>query len=263
MDDSTSWRARFSSWLKIEGPWVGYVVIAIALCTAVVVGAAFGHIDGKDVVGWAFPLIGTFLGAFLAFRFQEVKDRRAEMKGQIESVNKTLLTLASQYNHLFNYNSNVLIQHKHPMARISNFQATGLGDRFDARIVTEDLVFLAYRGEANLLMELSVEQGRFDSAREVVALRCELMIKEIFPLVEKHGLLGQMITSEQLEAAFGERLFGTLVTATEQVYAHVPSTVESLLQASNKLHAAAKRLFPGMQFIKVAPPVAAVESVAP
>jgi hypothetical protein len=258
VDDNTNWQARFSSWLKIEGPWIGYVVIAIALSAAVVVGVAFGHIDGKDVVGWAFPLIGTFLGAFLAFRIQEVKDRRAELRGQIEVVNKTLLTLASQYNHLFNYNRNVLIQHEHPMERIISLQATGLGDRFDARIVTEDLVFLAYRGEANLLMELSVEQGRFDSAREVVALRCELMVKEIFPLVEQHGLLGQMITMAQLEAAFGERLFGTLVTATEQVYAHVPSTVESILQASNKLHAAAKRLFPGVQFIKVTPPADAI-----
>lgn len=100
-----------------------------------------------------------------------------------------------------------------------------------------------------------MEQGRFDSSREVVALRCELMTKEIFPLVQQHGLQGRMITQEQLKTAFGERLYGTLMTATAQVYAHVPSTVASLLQASNKLHNAAERLFPGMKFIRVAPPV--------
>jgi hypothetical protein len=57
----------------------------------------------KDVAGWFFTILSTFIGAFFAFRLQEVKDRAKEHDRQINEVNKALLALASQYNELSNY----------------------------------------------------------------------------------------------------------------------------------------------------------------
>ncbi|WP_266183196.1 hypothetical protein [Dyella humicola] len=254
MDAKVSRWEKAKSWLAIEGPWLGYLCLIVLLFAGILLAALHGHIDSKDVVGWLFPLIGTFLGAFLAFRFQELKDRRAEQRRQIDAVNRTLLTIGAQFNHLYAYERGVLAQFVGAGERMLNLPATGLGDSFDVRLATEDLVFLAYQGHAQLLMDLTIEQGRFDCAREVVAARCEMMVQEIQPLIEQHNLNGRMVSSDEVKAAFGERMFGALETATNQVYFHITSTAESLLSTSDKLHAAAKKMFPGVRFMKVSKP---------
>lgn len=256
MDGDALWWQKAKAWLRIEGPWLGYLLLALFLLAAILLAAAFGHIDGKAVVGWLFPLIGTFLGAFLAFRFQELNDRRAEQRRQISAINRTLLAIAAQFNHLFAYERGVLAHFVEKGERMLNLPASGLGSRFDDRLIIEDLTFLADHGHAQLLMDLSVEQGRFDCAREVVAARCEMMVNVIQPLIEKHGLNRRVVSSDEVMAVFGERIFGALETATDQVYFHVPSTIESLLATSGMLHAAAKKMFPGVSFMKVSKPPA-------
>ncbi|MBB6189314.1 hypothetical protein [Rhodanobacter sp. MP7CTX1] len=213
-------------------------------------------VEGKDVAGWLFPILSTFVGAFLVFRLQEGKDRKKERDQQINEVNRALLTLATQYNHLSNYERNLLSLYTSRVARLIGLSAIGLGTRFDARIETEKLMFLTYSGQAKLLGELSVEQERFDSCREVVAARCQLLLGEVHHLIEKAGINGQPRSEEILRKALGERVFGSLDSASEQVYYHVPATVKSLLEASKRLHALAEIMFPEATFIAVIPPKA-------
>lgn len=47
-------------------------------------------------------------------------------------------------------------------------------------------------------------------------------------------------------------MFGALETATEQIYMHVPLTVDSLKDLINEVHGAAKSIYPERTFVKIA-----------
>jgi hypothetical protein len=131
-----------------------------------------------------------------------------------------------------------------------NLPAEKNGERFDARQRIEELAFLVDRGEANLILTVDVEQGRFDGCCEAITERCRILVVGVQPLVEQHGLNGRRLDPAVLEQVLGERIFGALRTITEQVYYHVDSSVESLVIAIEQLHVAAKRIHPNRQFLK-------------
>lgn len=243
-----------TEWYNRDGAWLGYFVVVIAVLATVLICIELGSVGPKDLASWLFPLFGTYIGAFLAFRLQERKEQAAQRQAKVDELNKALLALSMQYNHLVNFEQNVLVKYVAPMERLLGLPAESLGSSLDARVNAEKLVFLMHSGEVNLILELSVEQGRYDACLDVVATRCDLLVREVHPLIERKGLVGKPVDEQILMDAFGERIFGSLVTATDQVYQHVTSTVESLLAMARRLHSVAKKIFPDEKFILVGPP---------
>lgn len=232
--------------------WFAYFVIVLATAALVAIALVVDTVSAKDLATWFVPLFGTYIGAYLAFRLQERKDIQIKKRVQIDAINRCLLTLVAQYNHLLNYQKHSLdkFDHEDPATPL-NLPAERLGV-LDSRIKAEELAFLIFHGDENLVLEIAVEQGRFDACVEVISARCAFMVDEIQPLIEKHEMRGKAVSEDELERLFGERKYGTLLTMTDQVYFHVPSTVQSLKNASRRLHSLAKQMFPDERFIFLA-----------
>lgn len=236
------------NWLKSELPI--YLILIFLICLGVLFLTLTHDIAPKDIGTGLLALFGTFIGAFLAFRLQLLKDANIEELNQVDALNRALIVLCTQFNHLASTQF-TLDHYKSKIDRILNLPAER--DSFDQRQKVEELAFLIARGKANLILQVSIEQGRFDAARQAIAERSRVLVDVVQPLLEKHDMNHQLVTEDALKEAFGERIYGTLETATNEVYWHVPETVKSLLTTINDLHAAAKLLYPNRTFVKVEP----------
>jgi hypothetical protein len=236
------------NWLKNELPI--YFILIVLICLGVLLLILTHDIATKDIGTGLLALFGTFIGAFLAFRLQLLKDASIEEKNQVDALNRALIVLCTQFNHLASTQV-MLDRYKSKIDRMFNLPAER--DAFDQRQQVEQLAFLIACGKANQILQISIEQARFDAARQAIAERSRVLVDLVQPLLEKHDLNHQANSEDVLEKALGQRIYGTLETATNEVYWHVPETVKSLLAMIDDLHATAKKLYPKRKFVKVEP----------
>ena len=215
----------------------------------------FGEATPKDLAAWLIPVIGTYLGAAYgasyAFKLQEGKDDESEKRVQVDALNRALMVMCFQYNDIAatwtemrKFNNGELVR----MLTLPAFKSP----QFDYRQNVLELAFLMENNDPNLLLEIAIEQGRFDSCIESMKIRAEYFVKKVEPLIEKYGIRSKNVISEQLVFdAFGERVYGTLRNNTNALYEQVEQSERTLFETLCKLHVAAKRSFPSTRFFKV------------
>lgn len=237
-------------WRKRELPLFTAVALLVLL---VVVDLSITHeLTAKDIGAAFLSLLGTFIGAFLAFRLQKVKDAELEENSRVDAINRALIVMIFQYNHLATTNR-TLDQYQGKLPRMINLPPERDADQFDLRQNVETLAFFANVGHANLIMQIAIEQGRFDAARQALNERCRILVDEVQPAMERHDLNNRPFSENVLREAFGDRLFGALETATNEVYRHVPLTLESLTELIDEVHGVAKQLYPHRIILKMIP----------
>lgn len=78
----------------------GYLVLMVLILALTADFLSSGTLSMKDVGAGLLSLVGTYVGAFLAFRVQAVKDRKTAVDAEVVAVNRALLVMCVQYNHL-------------------------------------------------------------------------------------------------------------------------------------------------------------------
>jgi len=226
------------------------IYAAIVLLAIALIGGAFylDKLELKDVGTGLLALLGTLLGATLAFRLNEDKESKREVVAQRTALNRALFVLARQTNAV-RLIARELEPFKTPFDRAFNFPAAKVAPYQDLVHRFEDLEFLLDTSDVNVVMRLTVEQERFHQMLETLRIRNEFYVSEVQPAIARHDLNGKDADVKSVAELFGARLFGTATNQAVILWDHVESSLKTIPEMHEELRAVAKRLYPKHNFV--------------
>ena len=227
------------------------VLVAVAAIDSVLSGA----VTAKDLAILLVPVFGTYLaasyGASYAFKLQAGKEAVLAERSEVDALNRALMVLCLQYNEIAVTWKTMLEVGEEELVRMLNLPGYK-APQFDYRQNVVDLAFLMRFGDAHLILEISIEQGRFDACMASMEVRSKFFVETVEPLIAKFGTRKQALLSEQqVFKWFGELVYLTLRSMTNALYAHVGESEASLFSTIEKLHRTAKTCFPNEKFFRV------------
>lgn len=196
-------------------------------------------------------LFAAFFGSFSAFYLNTRKENHKEIQDNISSLNSALFVTIRQINSIMVLNKAIEPLEKDPL-RFLNLPAMYASDNSDLKIELNRLEFLL-KDHPNLLLDLSVEQGRFESAIKITNMRAEFHHNDLQKALNDAGFNVANPTLPQLVQAVGPRVTGTTIKLTDGMYEQLNLCVESLLEVHEKLYDIARGLFPNEPFVKFQP----------
>lgn len=199
----------------------------------------------------AIAILGTFSGAAAAFYLNERKETRQLVRARVNLLRAAQFRLIQQINTLETVNR-VLAEHKDSEARHIYLPGKLRSSQRGKLLEISDLEFILEDHDPNLLMALSVEQERFETAIAVVEDRYDFHLNQFQPALEPLENLepGRTATTDEVRQTVGERIWLTAISHSDNVYKHVPETVESLLATLEDLTALAKESYSQYKFIE-------------
>ena len=207
------------------------------------------------VVSALATLVAAFAGAWFAFYLQEKKEYVKEEKERKSNLNLVLVTLVRQYQSLENIKLEI-DSLKEDALRYIKLPAITTNQYSDIKIKVEILTFML-DSEPNLIMEIMLEQERFEMALKAVQLRSERHAKEFQPayakLFEKDN--STQIQVIQLPAMLGVYLHNALKNETDHMYKQVYEASKSTLAVLEKVRIHAKQIYPRAAFIRIDPKI--------
>ena len=233
-------------------PWLLYVGFIALAAFALILFVRDGSFGESQIATSIFALIGTFFGALFAFRLQESKEKAKEVKARKTALNRALLVLGMHHNEIQNYIKE-LSPYVSEVDRAFNLPASQPVENLDLRQKFDELDFLLESSNPNILVELIIEQQRFDQVMQAIKLRNNFYVNEVQPVFAAQGLNHRLVAREELREKLGERLFEGAITQVKMVYDHVGSSNDSLQEVFGKLRTVAKELFPSEGFVQFSP----------
>lgn len=225
-----------------------YWVITITGISICIILYKQGDLLPKDIGTAVLALFGTFLGATLAFRLNEQKDRTIEDRKQREALNRALFILIRQHNAIIQLKRDMDKYHTN-LELAFNMPAISPPLYNDLIQNLADLEFLIESSNPHLLLELAIEQERFHQAIESIRVRNTFYVNEVQTQIAATGINGKTITLEELPPLLGERIFSGAMTGAENAMKHIRDSNESLPKLMVKLRDLAKDLFPDHKFL--------------
>jgi hypothetical protein len=228
-----------------------YNAIALLAVLAILTGLFTGVLS----VNSAAPLVlssflSTFLGATYAFRLNEKKEAEKKRDEHRAALQLALFTMARQYNSLVNLWNSVKDWEKRG-DRALNMPALHLPTYEKLTIDFERLTFLLDTPSPMLLLELSIEQERFTQTIIAAIMRSKFHVDEVQTEIAKRHLNQKVMRLDEMAEVIGERIFGTIENQTNDLFAHLSSSLRSLPVAAKKLFDIAKAEYPDKKFATV------------
>jgi len=228
---------------------VPYVLIALCALAALVYFALKGSLTDDVLAAGFFALLGTFVGALLAFRLEEAREKSKEAGRRQGALSRALMVLGAQQNANYGFAKAMRPYHT-DVERATNLQALQPPEIFQLRQNLDELMFLLEVSDPNLLMDLYLEQERFDQTMMAVKMRNEFYVKQFQPAIAGKGLNNRELPIAEIKEAVGEYVFESIVSITRGMYFHVYESEKSIPIVFDHLRTEAKRLYPKVKFIR-------------
>lgn len=257
------------SWLRIFG-----TVLSIAC--VIVIAHLFNSNELKisHFGNLILSLVGTFVGAWLAFARDRAKDKLEQTRKRFErqesidekrrnAINRALFVLGGQQNEI-NQLFHALAPYsavQHRQFRTPSLESPG-GMISRTPQVFDDLLFLVDLGRSDLLFDLMMEQSRFDSAILVYNQRMSYHLNVLQPAFENAGIATEnkeMYVIPDLEKALGPRVYHTATKFADGMFQQIEDMRLSLATIQARLIDAAENLYPKHNFVRFEP----IEDVEP
>ena len=206
------------------------------------------RLELKDLGTGLIALLGTVVGATLAFRLNEDREHEREHAEHRAALNSALFIIARQWNAI-HFLSREIEPYTTPFDRAFNFPPSKPPPYKDLTFQFETLDFLLESNEVNTLFRLSVEQESFHQVIASLDVRNEFYVRELQPEMAKLSLSGKSVTLEEAQSLLGERLFGTALNCAESFHSHIAVSMKSLREMHEELWGVAKRLYPNYKFV--------------
>ncbi len=194
-------------------------------------------------------MLGAFIGAFAAFKLKQASEERALRKKRKKALNKALFVIARQSNAI-QVIAKYFAQYEDELERAFNLPANSPPDYSTLKQDFESLTFILETESPQTLMDLTIEQERFEQAISSIHIRNEFIVSEVQPALSYHALNGHPVPIEQFARTLGERLFQGAIHGAQVMYEHVEITDASLGEMFKKLDYFARKEFPGEKFVK-------------
>lgn len=208
-----------------------------------------------DWVGAATQLItavvGTFAGAFLAFRYETRHRAKQEEATQITKGQQALFTLVAQINTLENLNTQHLAALRNDPGRDLKLLPIAVGHQVPVCDVSS-LMFLI-RDDAQLLASLLNGQQSIDTLFYTIQERNRYHTEfqdRMGSYERAGGRLPAELTAEILEQVAGKNIVRTLMHLTAIVFDGYEHTREKVHSNFAALRDTLKRRFPDAKFLK-------------
>lgn len=192
--------------------------------------------------------VGAFVGAFAAFGLKRYEENKLSLKQQKAALNASLFVLLRQQNAISCIKRD-LDKYETPFDRALSLPAFKPPEYSDVRQDIESLHFLIDEHEPQILMELTIEQERFEQTLNAINIRNEFYVNEVQPALSYYALNGRPLPLAEFEEKLGERLFQGAINGAKTMYELVEASDKSLEEKYTELRNIAKNMFPGERFI--------------
>jgi hypothetical protein len=225
-----------------------YATIFLAVIFIIATSLYFGFIDQSNIAATALSLFGTFFGATFAFRLNQYKESIQLESKHREAINRALFILIRQYNAVLEISKDFR-NYSTTIEKAFNMPAFKPPPYSDLTHNFNDLEFLLSSKNPNIIFELSIEQERFYQTMESIKIRNEFHVNEFQILAEKNKLHGKSLTSAEIEALLGTRVFNASLQSVMQVEENVVKFIESCPKMLTSLTVLTKEIYPKHKFI--------------
>ena len=193
-------------------------------------------------------LVSTFLGATIAFRLNEDKEKKANEEKQIQAINSALLIMIRQHNAL-NLLKKYLESFPNDNQAAFNMPALQPPSYNDLIQDVSSLEFLINSNNPKILLNIINEQERFYQAIESWKMRNNFYINEFQPIVSEKRLKKHSFSNQEAKDVLGERIFETLIISVRESRSHIIKSCESLPLIYKELREVAKKQYPNEKFL--------------
>ena len=202
-------------------------------------------------------LVAVFLGAWLAFKFQNLARKKETRANAVAAGNRTIFTLMRQYNSLLLLQRDIIEPARsHPLRFVAMLPSLNL-DYKDLKFDIDSLSFILETSHRHCLADLFMAEQKFQTAMLLFDERSRLHLQTVQPLLEKAGLIennnGTCTTKQEVEGVLGARVSNYLSRLTDDAIEHIDLAVKDLKETSDNLNRALKQLYPEGQFINFEP----------
>lgn len=194
--------------------------------------------------------VGAFLGAYFAFKLKKSEDDKATLNKNKSSLDMSLLIMARQINALCNFKRD-LDPFTTPFERAFNLPALKPPAYSDLIQDIASLNHLIEHEEIQIILNISIEQERFEQAIDSINIRNNFYVNEIQIAISEKGLNGKAMTLDEYKNELGERLFAGAMNGSNTMYQHVNETISSLKSTFKDLRTIAKKIHPEQKFIQL------------
>lgn len=113
----------------------------------------------------------------------------------------------------------------------------------------DSLAFLSAGKGVNVLLELTVEEERFEQMMFAIRQKHQHTVATVMPEMMAEGLTDRPVTIADIKAGISDKAFVGALQAAEQARDEVGAFRESAMEMHRKLRSLAKELFPDGRFI--------------
>jgi hypothetical protein len=196
----------------------------------------------------------AFLGAWYAFRLNNNASAHQTVRERVAAINKALFVLVRQFNSLRAIQNQIINPARADLTRFINLRSVLPISAISPRIDVDSLSFLLETEYRGLLMELIIEQERFETAVQAINERSRLHLEVLQPRMASGGIMESVdYPAEKVIEVLSEPLVLHMQRATDDAIQHVDDTVNSNLAFAERFHREMKMLFPKYSIIHFQP----------
>ncbi|MED5596727.1 hypothetical protein [Janthinobacterium sp. P210006] len=197
-----------------------------------------------------FTLLGTFIGAMLAFFTQIVLRRREERKAEQLAAHRILFCLFQQMNTIVLFQRENIAPRKNSPAQFIEIPATLEFDLSTNLFEFESFGFLLKSSEGRRIMhDLYLAQECYVATLRAINDRSRMHRELLQPKLSESGFgTGNLASLQELAKVLGPLIHGTMVNSTAQIILQLQYAFEKLIAAKLDFRAFAVSYFKTTDF---------------
>jgi hypothetical protein len=232
----------------VDGEYGGVVMY----CYDFDINTAFNWVgtNFSSLVELIATLVATFIGAYLAFKYQNRFDRKKEEDAQIASGNRVIFQMSGNVSWLQNTKTQLIDPIREDPSRMFKM-LPDLSSTPEAGIDVQSIDFLLKTKDADILGELLIEKRRFEQAVSLQERHSKFVLEQIYPMIGQAGVKqGQSVTEAEMRTILGDLKWGMLESITNHYIEAVDKTLESHLKLAPLIRKALLSAVPNGKFIQ-------------
>ncbi|MFC1559055.1 hypothetical protein ACFL39_00505 [Gemmatimonadota bacterium] len=199
-------------------------------------------------------LAAAFLGAWYAFRLTDNARKRQLLTDQVSAINRALFVLGSHLNTLLGIRQQLIDPIRDDENKFMSMRPAQQFGEDALRVDLSSLEFLIETDHRTILMQLHIQQERFDTTIQALNERSRLHLEVLQPKMAELGIAEfTEYPRNELLTALGEPLVLYMQRATDIAITSVDITLETHTDLMNSLHSAMQIHFPDSTIIIVVP----------